>query len=184
MLSWVGFTLGGFVGAYLLEPVWHRWIAHGRRADPSRTGHLEHHRRANERVDVWGELREHGVRVVGTLLLVALACSLALGVGNGLGLTLGLASGFLAVNFSHARMHERGPRNRVEAWMWRFHWYHHAVDARVNFGLTHPFLDFALGTAVVPAEVELHPKLAPQWLMDAGGNRDGIRVAEPRNRAP
>lgn len=60
--------------------------------------------------------------------------------------------------------------------MWRFHWHHHAADARVNFGLTNPLLDFALGTAVIPTEVELHPKLMPAWLREAGGSFAGIYV--------
>ncbi len=50
------------------------------------------------------------------------------------------------MNYLHARMHKRGPKNRAEEWMWRFHWHHHAADARVNFGLTNPLLDFVLGT--------------------------------------
>jgi sterol desaturase/sphingolipid hydroxylase (fatty acid hydroxylase superfamily) len=61
--------------------------------------------------------------------------------------------------------------------MWRFHWHHHAVDARVNFGLTNPLLDFVFGTAVVPNEVELHTKLVPAWLREAGGSHAGIRAA-------
>ena len=176
-LQMVACTVLGFSGAYLLEPVWHRFIAHGRRDDPSRTGHLEHHRRAAERVDVWGELFEHGLRVAVALLVVGAGLSLALGLGKGVALTGGLFTGFVAVNFSHARMHRRAPRGRFEQWMWRFHWYHHAADARVNFGLTHPLLDFALKTAVVPASVELHPRLAPQWLHDAGGSCAGISIA-------
>jgi sterol desaturase/sphingolipid hydroxylase (fatty acid hydroxylase superfamily) len=113
------------------------------------------------------------------VVLVALGGGLALAMGTarGVGLTAGLALGFLAVNFSHARMHRRAPSGRFEEWMWRFHWYHHAADARVNFGLTHPLLDFALKTAVVPAAVELHPKLAPDWLKQAGGSCAGISVA-------
>ena len=170
-------TLAGFVVAYLLEPIWHRFIAHGRRADPSRTGHLEHHRRAADPVDVFGELFEHGGRVLAVLIPVVAAAALAVGLRSGLLFTAGLAAGFIAVNFSHARMHRRGPRGRFERWMWRFHWYHHAVDARVNFGLTHPLFDFALRTAFVPEKVELHPRLAPQWLKDAGGSCAGICIA-------
>ena len=173
----LAYAVGGVIGAYLLEPVWHRWIAHGRRADPSRTGHLEHHRRASERVDVWGELREHGVRIALTLLAVGAGAALGLGLANGVALTAGLAGGLLAVNFSHARMHRRAPRNRFEAWMWRFHWHHHAADARVNFGLTHPLLDFAFRTAVAPQKVSVHPNLAPEWLERAGGSCAGITIS-------
>jgi hypothetical protein len=43
--------------------------------------------------------------------------------------------------------------------------------------VANPLLDFALGTAVVPDEVELHPKLVPAWLRDAGGSVAGVRTA-------
>jgi len=171
------FLTGGFLAAYLLEPLWHRFIAHGRVPDPSRRGHLEHHRRAAEEVDVWAELAEHGGRVVALLLALGGVFGVLLGPARGCSLVAGLAAGFVAVNFSHARMHRRGPRGRFERWMWRFHWHHHAADARVNFGLTHPVLDFALGTAVVPERVEVHPKLAPEWLKAAGGEHSGIFIA-------
>src|SRR5690606_35087736 len=97
-----------------------------------------------------------------------------LGLRRTLPLTAGLAAGYVAVNLYHAEMHHRAPRGRYEEWMWRFHWHHHAADARVNFGLTNPLLDFALGTAVAPDAVELHAKLAPAWLRAAGGSVAGI----------
>jgi sterol desaturase/sphingolipid hydroxylase (fatty acid hydroxylase superfamily) len=100
-----------------------------------------------------------------------------IGLRRAMPFTVGLTAGFVAVNYYHARMHRRAPRNRYERWMWRFHWHHHAADARVNFGLTNPLLDFVLGTAVIPDEVVLHPKLVPAWLRDAGGAVAGIRAA-------
>jgi sterol desaturase/sphingolipid hydroxylase (fatty acid hydroxylase superfamily) len=182
MLRSFGWALAGFGAAHVLESAWHRFTAHGQRPDPSRAGHLEHHRKASEPVDVWGELRDNAGRVGKTLLLTNVVLAPIIGLRRSVPLTLGLTAGFVAVNFYHARMHRRAPRGRYEAWMWRFHWHHHATNVRVNFGLTNPLLDFALGTAVVPGEVELPPRLAPGWLHDAGGSVAGIRIRADRTR--
>jgi sterol desaturase/sphingolipid hydroxylase (fatty acid hydroxylase superfamily) len=176
VLRAIGWATAGFVAAHVLESAWHRFIAHGKKPDPSRTGHLEHHRLAAERVDVGGELRENVGRIAKTLVVTNVVLAPFIGLTRTLPLTCGLAAGFVAVNYYHARMHRRAPRGSYEEWMWRFHWHHHAADARVNFGLTNPLLDFALGTAVVPDQVELHPKLTPAWLRAAGGSVAGIHT--------
>jgi sterol desaturase/sphingolipid hydroxylase (fatty acid hydroxylase superfamily) len=178
----VGWALTGFGAAHVLKSAWHRFTAHGKSPDPTRTGHLEHHRTANQPVDVWGEMRENAWRVGKTLLLTNLVLAPFIGLKRSVPLTLGLTAGFVSVNFYHARMHERAPRGRYEEWMWRFHWHHHATNVRVNFGLTNPLLDFVLGTAVVPKDVELPPNYAPAWLHAAGGSFAGIRIRE-RSRA-
>ena len=172
-------AVGGYAAAHVLESVWHRFIAHGKRPDPTRTGHLEHHRLAAERVEVAREVKDNALRTLAAIAVVAVVVGALAGVGAAAGLAVGLAAGFVAVNLLHARMHARAPRGRWEEWMWRFHWHHHAVDARVNFGLTNPLLDFVLGTAVAPASVDLPPKLVPAWLRDAGGDVAGIRVTRP-----
>lgn len=170
----------GFATAHVLESAWHRWIAHGKRPDPTRAGHLEHHRVAAEPVDVPREIRDNAKRAGLTLLGLNVVLAPVIGLSRAAPFTLGLTAGFVAVNYYHARMHRRAPHNRYERWMWRFHWHHHAADARVNFGLTNPLLDFVLGTAVVPDEVVLHPKLVPAWLREAGGAVAGIRSGERR----
>jgi sterol desaturase/sphingolipid hydroxylase (fatty acid hydroxylase superfamily) len=167
----------GFATAHILEPAWHRWIAHGKRADPTRTTHLEHHRNAADPVDVASELRENAGRFAKTLGILNLALIPMLGLRRAACFSAGLTAGLVAVNYYHARMHRRGPRTAYERWMWRFHWHHHAADARVNFGLTNPLLDFALGSAVVPDSVTLHANLVPAWLREAGGAVAGIRAA-------
>ncbi len=172
----VTWAAAGFAAAHVLESAWHRFIAHGKRPDPTRTGHLEHHRIAAEPVNVWQEIRDHAGRAATSLAVGSLVLSPLIGPSRALPLTAGLVAGLVAVNVYHAQMHERAPRTRYERWMWRFHWHHHAADARVNFGLTNPLLDFVLGTAVVPATVELHPNLVPAWLRDAGGEVAGIRA--------
>lgn len=167
----------GFAAAHVLESAWHRWIAHGTRPDPTRTGHLEHHRKACEPVDVPAEMRDNAPRFGQTLLGLNVVLAPLLGVRRTVPLSIGLTAGLVAVNYYHARMHRRAPRGGYEEWIWRFHWHHHAEDSRVNFGLTNPLLDFVLGTAVAPKEVVLHPKLSPRWLRDAGGSFAGIRTA-------
>lgn len=166
----------GFALAHVVESAWHRFVAHGKRPDPTRTGHLEHHRLAAQPVDVPGELREHGGRGVLPAVVAGGVLAPVVGVGPAVAFSAGLVLGGVAVNFSHARMHRRAPRGPWERWMWRFHWHHHAVDARVNFGLTNPLLDLLLGTAVAPDRVEVPAKLAPAWLRAAGGEVAGIRV--------
>jgi sterol desaturase/sphingolipid hydroxylase (fatty acid hydroxylase superfamily) len=170
-LTW---ATAGFATAHILESAWHRFVAHGKRPDPTRTGHLEHHRIAAEPVDVPAEIRLHASRAARTLALGNLVAAPLLGLSRTLPFTAGLVAGFVAVNYYHARMHARAPRTAYERWMWRFHWHHHAADARVNFGLTNPLLDFALGTAVIPDRVELHPKLVPAWLRELGGSYAGL----------
>lgn len=182
LLTTVTWAVSGLASAHVLESAWHRFIAHGKRPDPTRTTHLEHHRKASELVDVYTEMRDNAGRLFGSLAVTSAVTGALFGLRRALPLTAGLAAGFVAVNLFHARMHRRTPRGRYEEWMWRFHWHHHAADARVNFGLTNPLLDFVLGTAVIPEEVELHPKLTPAWLREAGGSFAGIhtrRAAEP-----
>lgn len=178
LLRATAWATAGFVTAHVLESAWHRFIAHGKRPDPTRAGHLEHHRRAAEPVDVWSELREHGGRFGKTLVVGNLVLAPFCGLSRTVPFSVGLTAGLVAVNFAHAEMHRRAPRTRYERWMWRFHWHHHAADARVNFGLSNPLLDFVLGTVVAPDEVELHPKLTPDWLREAGGEVAGIRTVE------
>ncbi|MDQ3336049.1 MAG: sterol desaturase family protein [Myxococcota bacterium] len=177
LLRTIGWASAGFAAAHVLESAWHRWIAHGKRPDPTRTQHHEHHRKASEPVDVWSELRDNAGRFGMTLLGINVVLAPLLGLRRTVPLSIGLTAGLVAVNYYHARMHRRAPRGRYEEWMWRFHWHHHAADARVNFGLTNPLLDFALGTVVAPAGVVLHPKLVPAWLREAGGSVAGIHAA-------
>ena len=167
----------GFGAAFVLESAWHRFIAHGKRPDPTRATHLEHHRLAADPVDVPAEIRDNAGRFAKTLLGLNVVLAPLIGLRRAVPFSAGLTAGLVAVNYYHARMHRRAPRGRYEEWMWRFHWHHHAADARVNFGLTNPLLDFALGTAVVPDEVTLHAKLVPAWLREAGGAYAGIRAA-------
>ena len=176
LLRSVVWASAGFAAAHVIESAWHRFIAHGKRPDPTRTIHLEHHRRACEEVEVWPEMRDNAGRVGVALAGVAVVLTPVIGLRRALPLTAGLAAGYVAVNLYHAEMHRRAPRGRYEEWMWRFHWHHHAADARTNFGLTNPLLDFALGTVVAPEAVALHAKLAPAWLRDAGGSVAGISI--------
>lgn len=176
LLRTVTWGSAGFAAAFVLESAWHRWIAHGKRPDPTRTNHLEHHRKAAEPVDVPGEMREHGGRFARTLAVANALLAPFVGLGRTLPVSAGITAGLVVVNFYHAEIHRRAPRGRYEAWLWRFHWHHHAADARVNFGLSNPILDFVLGTVVAPEEIELQPNLAPAWLRNAGGSVAGIRM--------
>ena len=178
----LGFAAGA-VSAPLLEYGWHAWVAHGRFGGgkvPTRKDHLDHHRTAYSVEPPWQEIRRN-VAVV--LLVDAVVCALgALVVGPTVaaGLGVALAIAYCAITISHARMHERAPRSRWEAWMWRFHWHHHAVDPRVNHGLTSPIFDFVFRTAVAPESVAIPAWMKPTWLE---GEVAGIRVVERAERA-
>lgn len=149
-----------------LEYAWHAYIAHGKREDPTRTSHLEHHRDANIAKDPWEEMRENAGRLAKTLLGVNVAAGALLGLRRSLPLSAGLLAGYAFTTLYHARMHERAPRTAYERWMWRFHWHHHAADFSVNFGLTNPVFDLLFGSAVVPERVEVPERIAPAWLRE------------------
>ena len=179
----LGLAMGLAAGAFaapLLEYAWHAWIAHGRFGGgkvPSRKDHLDHHRTAYEVEPPWQEIRRNAVGVVVVDAIVAGLAGLAAGPAFGSGLAIALALGYGAITFSHARMHERAPRTAAEGWMWRFHWHHHAVDPRVNHGLTSPLFDFVFRTAVVPERVVIPAWMKPTWL---DGEVAGISVGEGR----
>lgn len=175
-LRMLGYTAGALAVTPLFEYGWHTLTAHGRRPDPTRTTHLEHHRTAYTVVNPWQEMRENAPAVGRALLGVTAGLGLLLGARRAMAAAAGLAAGYAFSTVYHAQMHERGPRTAYERWMWRFHWHHHAADARVNFGLTNPVFDFVFGTAVVPDVVEVPARLAPEWLRKEGA--PGIRVLD------
>jgi hypothetical protein len=160
----------------LLEYLWHAHIAHGKRADASKDTHLQHHREAYTVPPPREEILATLPRLSVVLVVIGAIAGLAFGIGPGIGVPLGLLAGYVLVEVLHARMHVRAPRTRAEEWMWRFHWHHHAADARVNHGLTNPLFDFLFGTAFVPDEVIVPERLAPPWLK-AAGTIGGLRVA-------
>jgi sterol desaturase/sphingolipid hydroxylase (fatty acid hydroxylase superfamily) len=178
-LSWTGV---GLAVTPLLEYAWHAWIAHGKRPDPTREAHLEHHRTACMVQDPWEEMRENAPLIGRTLLGVNLALAPFLGLSRTLPLSAGLVAGYAFTTLYHAEMHLRGPRSAYERWMWRFHWHHHASDARDNFGLTNPVFDFVFRTATVPETVEVPSRLAPEWLRDVG-EVPGLRIRMPEAHA-
>ncbi len=176
MLRALGWAAVGFAAAPVVEYAWHAWIAHSKHALPTRDTHLDHHKRASELVDVEGEIRENAGLLAKTVAGVTGALAPFVGLRRSLPFSAGLFAGYVAMNFYHEKMHARGPETRYEEWMWRFHWYHHAVDARKNFGFTNPALDFVFGTAVFPETVEIPAKLAPEWLREARRTVAGIKI--------
>ena len=164
---------GAFAATPFLDYAWHAWVAHGPREDPTRAAHREHHRTAHTEGDPWSEMRENAALIGKVSLAVAAALTPLVGVRSALGISAGLASGYVAITLSHARMHQRAPSGRWEEWMWRFHFHHHYADTKVNFGLTSPIFDFAFGTAVVPDVVAIPEAALPAWWL---GEHPGFRV--------
>jgi len=161
----------------LLEYLWHTRVGHGQVEHHSGEAHRDHHKTASTVKDPWEEMRENAPLIGRSLAAVSAALTPFFGARRSLPFSAGLAAGYVFSTWYHARMHIRGPRGRYEEWMWRFHWHHHAADARVNFGLTNPVFDFAFGTAVVPDEVRIPERLRPAWLHE---ERPGFRVKEAR----
>jgi sterol desaturase/sphingolipid hydroxylase (fatty acid hydroxylase superfamily) len=160
--------LSGLLAVPLLEYLWHARVAHGHRPDPSRDTHLEHHREAYGVPPPWGEIRAALPRVSLALAGIGAIIALVVDIGPAIGVMAGLFGGFVLVELGHAQIHVRAPRTRWERWMWRFHWHHHAADARKNFGLTNPIFDYVFGTAVAPDKVVVPERIAPPWLKEAG----------------
>ena len=177
----LGRTLGSFAVGLAVSPAldyaWHAWIAHGRGSDPSRAAHLEHHRTAHTEGDAWAEIRENRGRVARDAAIVAAVLAPLIGPSRSIPLAAGLGAAYVGITLSHARMHVRGPRGAWEEWMWRFHFHHHYVDSKVNFGLTSPLFDYVFGTAVAPCEVTIPEGSLPSWW---DGERAGFRVRRAR----
>ncbi|MFO0547431.1 MAG: sterol desaturase family protein [Polyangiaceae bacterium] len=173
----LGWGIAGAAVAPFLEYAWHAWVAHGRRADPTRTAHLEHHRTAHSEGDAWQEIRENAARVGKTTLLLAGALTPVLGLAGALPFAGALAASYVAITLSHARMHVRAPRGPAEEWMWRFHFHHHYGNPRANYGLTSPLFDYVFHTAEAPVEVTLPRDALPSWWT---GEAHGFRVASNR----
>lgn len=177
----LGAVLGfgaGLLVTPLLEYAWHAWIAHGRFGGgkiPTRKDHLDHHRTAYSVEPPWQEIRRNIAVVLLVDAIVSGVAAFAVGPAPAIGLGVALGLGYVAITHSHARMHERAPRTPWENWMWRFHWHHHAVDPRVNHGLTTPLCDFVFRTAVAPQTVAIPAWMKPSWL---DTETAGIRVVE------
>lgn len=177
LLRTLGSFSAGFAVTPLLEYLWHAHVGHGRVDHPSGEGHRDHHKTASTVRDPWEEMGENAPMLAKSLAAISGVLAPFVGARRSLSFSAGLAAGYVFSTWYHARMHIRGPRGRYEDWMWRFHWHHHAADARVNFGLTNPIFDFAFGTAVVPEEVEIPERLRPSWL---NVEQPGFRVRAAR----
>ncbi len=167
-----GFSVGVGVAPFL-EYLWHSRVGHGGVKHPSGEAHRDHHKTASTVRDPWEEIGENAPMLGQALAAVSAVLTPFVGARRSVPFSAGLAAGYAFSTWYHARMHIRGPLNRYEEWMWRFHWHHHAADARVNFGLTNPVFDFAFGTAVVPDEVQIPERLRPTWLHE---ERPGFRI--------
>jgi sterol desaturase/sphingolipid hydroxylase (fatty acid hydroxylase superfamily) len=179
ILRSVGAFSVGFAVTPLLEYLWHARVGHGRVDHASGEAHRGHHKTASTVRDPWEEMGENAPLIARTLAAISAVLTPFVGARPSLSFSAGLASGYVFSTWYHARMHLRGPEGRYEDWMWRFHWHHHAADARVNFGLTNPVFDFMFGTAVVPDEVHIPERLRPSWLHE---ERKGFRIKHARTR--
>lgn len=177
----LGYGALGLATTPLLDYVWHAGLGHERIVEnPTGKEHKEHHRTASTVTPPWEEVRANTGRVGAIALGVGAALGPFVGFTRSIPLATGMVAGYVLITHYHAKMHARPPETAYERWMWRFHWHHHAVDPKVNFGLTSPVFDFVFRTAVVPDEVVIPERMAPAWLDDgvAGLVRKGAGRAE------
>ena len=145
----VAFVVLGLLMASWLEYVHHRHAGHlrwfGCRLYRS---HRQHH----------GDPTEGGVRFGRKVVRRAPLVVFLGGVATGGALpiigwsaapwfTAGLIAGYLFSEWYHHRMHHRPSTTRFGAWMRRYHYHHHFVDGRANYGFSTPLWDFLFGTA-------------------------------------
>lgn len=185
-------TTLGFFGFSLVEYVHHRVGGHVIRRGRLYTSHQAHHRDPREGgVSLATKLRQRaGTVAIGALALGAPLVA-AFGV-DGVAATFGLWLGYLVSEAVHHAMHHRGPKNGIEAWLWRHHYAHHWIDPTCNHGFTSPIWDLVFGTyravreVSVPADqlptefpgVRARQKLAPARKYHASGASHAIADAD------
>ncbi len=84
--------------------------------------------------------------------------------------TTGLISMYYAYEVAHRRTHTHPPKNAYGRWARRSHLHHHFGAPMRNFGVTTPFWDRLLGTYDEPGVVTVPRRMAPEWMLDAGGD--------------
>jgi len=129
-------------------------------ADPSEGG-----------VGLWAKYRQRAPVVGLGLFVVGGPAFPVFGWVGGLAYLGGLFAGYLWSEAFHHAIHHRAPRNRWEAWMWRYHYVHHWKDPTSNYGFTSPLWDAVFRTYRSVSEVRV-----PDTQLPAGADRwHGIR---------
>ncbi len=117
------------------------------------------------------KLRYRAPLVAAALVVLSVPLIGVLGAVGGGFATAGLLCGYAYSEWFHNRMHQRAPTSRLARWMWRYHYVHHFVDVKANFGFTSPFWDYVFGTARLEAAVPVPRVMAPPDLARVPGFR-------------
>ena len=138
----------GAVGLSLIEYLHHRVGGHpshlGQRLKES---HLAHHRDPREGgVALATKYRQRLPLAAKVVAGIATTTFLAFDGPIALAVSTGAVLGYLYSEAYHHHMHHRPPRTRIGAWLRRYHYVHHFVNPRVNFGFTSPIWDVVFGT--------------------------------------
>lgn len=175
-------AFGGAVTFSLVEYVHHRIGGHtARLGERLKEAHQAHHRDPREGgVALRTKYRQRLPLVVGGGAVVAATSWLVFDGPIAMAVLAGCMLGYLYSEGYHHRMHHRAPRTRVGAWLRRYHYVHHFVNPKVNYGFTSPVWDVVFGTFQAADSVTLPHDRVPADL-DPGM---GFVLRERRGRQP
>lgn len=94
------------------------------------------------------------------VLIVSLLCLSAQDVSNGFLLSSGLATAYLAYEWTHYATHHRVAKTRFGKYLKKHHMMHHFKDSNNYFGVTSPVWDFLFGT-LPPVDTKKETKILP-----------------------
>lgn len=156
----------GAVALSLIEYVHHRVGGHTTRLGARlRDAHQAHHRDPREGgVALRTKYRQRLPLVTGVGAVIAATTWLFFDGPIAGAVLAGAVLGYLYSEGYHHHMHHRAPRTRVGAWLRRYHYVHHFVNPKVNYGFTSPVWDVVFGTFHVAETVALPQDRVPEEL--------------------
>jgi sterol desaturase/sphingolipid hydroxylase (fatty acid hydroxylase superfamily) len=171
MVSMFGLLLLGVVSYSFIEYVHHRHGGHlARFGARLYVSHQTHHGDPTEGgVTYVQKVVQRAPLVAGVLAVFAVPAVSILGARGAIAFLVGLLTAYLWSEWYHHRMHHRPPTTAIGAWLRRFHYVHHFVDTKSNFGFTTPVWDFAFGTARVMDRVEVSARKAAGAVVSTPG---------------
>jgi sterol desaturase/sphingolipid hydroxylase (fatty acid hydroxylase superfamily) len=160
----------GVLAFSLVEYLHHRIGGHRKRLGSLYVSHQRHHGDPTEGGVTYGEkVRQRAPLVIGVLGVIGAGTIAFVGIARGAPFLGGMLAGYLFSEWYHHRMHHRPPTTRVGAWLRRYHYVHHFVDTRANFGFTTPLWDYVFGTARVMDRVTVSARKAAGGVVDTPG---------------
>jgi sterol desaturase/sphingolipid hydroxylase (fatty acid hydroxylase superfamily) len=141
-------ALGGAVSLSLIEYLHHRVGGHTvHLGERLKEAHQAHHRDPQEGgVALRTKYRQRLPLVTVVGAVVAATSWLVFNGPIAMAVLAGSMLGYLYSEGYHHHMHHRAPRTLIGAWLRRYHYVHHFVNPKVNYGFTSPVWDVVFGT--------------------------------------